>query len=117
MLIVDDNEDAGESLSLFLRIHGHETRVVHDGLSALEAANQFRPEVVFLDIGLPGMDGYELARRFRELPETNAAKVIAVTGYGQESDRERTRASGFDMHLVKPVDPEKLSLVLAEGGA
>ena len=117
VLVVEDNLDAAEAMSILLRQLGHAVATVNDGREALAAARAFRPDVILLDIGLPGMDGYELARRFRELPETNAAKVIAVTGYGQESDRERTRASGFDMHLVKPVDPEKLSLVLAEGGA
>ncbi|MEP7069129.1 MAG: ATP-binding protein [Usitatibacter sp.] len=114
VLVVEDNPDAAEAMSILLRHLGHEVAMVNDGREALAAARAFRPDVILLDIGLPGIDGYELAGRFRELPETRAAKVIAVTGYGQEADRARTRASGFDLHLVKPVDPEKLLLVLAE---
>ena len=113
VLVVEDNIDSAEAMSMLLRELGHEVATVNDGREAVETARAFLPEVILLDIGLPGIDGFELARRFRDLPETRAAKVIAVTGYGQASDRARTKASGFDLHLVKPVDPEKLSRALS----
>ena len=114
VLVVEDNLDAAEAMSILLREQGHLVTVVNDGREAVDVARAFLPEVILLDLGLPGIDGFELARRFRALPETSAAKVIAVTGYGQASDRVRTKASGFDLHLVKPVDPDKLSRVLSE---
>ena len=110
VLIVDDNEDAAHSLALLLRLSGgHEVRVAHDGQAALAAAREFRPAAVLLDIGLPkGMDGHEVARRLRGEAATGAAFLIAVTGYGQEDDRRRSREAGFDAHLVKPVAPDAL---------
>ena len=117
VLVVEDNMDSAEAMAILLRELGHEVAVVNDGHEAVEIARVFRPRVILLDIGLPGVDGFELARRFRALPETRGAKVIAVTGYGQASDRERTRASGFDLHLVKPVDPDKLSRALLDAEA
>jgi two-component system CheB/CheR fusion protein len=113
VLVVDDNADAAQSLALLLELGGHDVRVVHDGLAALKTAEPFRPEVVFLDIGLPEMDGYEVARRLRKLPGTEKALLLALTGYGQEGDRRRSREAGFDRHLVKPVDPEVLRALLA----
>jgi signal transduction histidine kinase len=109
ILVVEDNLDAAEAMQLLLRGIGHEVLVVGDGGEAVEAAQRFEPEIILLDIGLPGMDGYELARRLRHLPETRAARLIAVSGYGQQKDRARSRDAGFDMHLVKPVDPAKLA--------
>ena len=103
VLVVDDNVDGAESLALLLRLDGHEVRLAHDGPSALAAAPAFRPEVILLDIGLPGgMDGYQVARRLRQLPGLGEAFLVALTGYGQEEDRRRSREAGCDAHLVKP---------------
>jgi CheY-like chemotaxis protein len=104
VLVVEDNVDAALTLVDLLRIWGHEVEYVHDGPAAVDLAPRYRPEVVLLDIGLPGMDGYEVARRLRQDPLTRGALLVAVTGYGQESDRARSREAGFDHHLVKPVD-------------
>jgi CheY-like chemotaxis protein len=98
---------------LLLREFGHHVRVVHDGLEAIDAAREFEPEVVLLDIGLPGIDGYELARRMRTMPPVAQALIVAVSGYGQEKDRQRSAAAGFDAHLVKPVDPRAFFAVLS----
>lgn len=108
LLVVDDNRDAAESMSMLLEMWGHEVAFVFDGPSALEAAQQWQPEAVFLDIGLPGMDGYEVAERLRELPQARGAVLIAITGYGQEEDRLRSRRAGIDHHLIKPVAPDAL---------
>jgi CheY-like chemotaxis protein len=114
VLVVDDNHDAAETTGMFLELSGHEVRTVGDGLQALDAAAVFRPEVVVLDIGLPLMDGYEVARRLRELPETRDALIIALTGYGQQGDRALAKEAGFDEHLVKPVDPAELARQIGE---
>ena len=103
-MVVDDNEDSALMLSEVLRVKGYQTRTAHDAPAALQVAAEFCPELAFLDIGLPVMDGYELAARLRELPGLQAIRLIALTGYGQQSDRERTTAAGFEQHLVKPVD-------------
>jgi signal transduction histidine kinase len=108
ILIVDDNMDAAASLGLLLRLTGNDIRTAHDGLDALRVAEEFLPDVVVLDIGLPKMDGYEVARRIRRAPWGEEMVLIAVTGWGQEADRHRSRESGFDHHLVKPVDPAAL---------
>lgn len=113
ILVVDDNMDSAESMALLLSLDGHEVRTAFDGTSALKVAIEFLPRVVLLDIGLPGMDGYEVAQRMRELPELRDTLIIAVTGYGQDDDRVRSKAAGFDHHLVKPVDPETLNRLLA----
>ena len=113
ILIVDDNVDGAETLALLLRMQGNDVRTVHDGEAALRAAQTFRPEVVFLDIGLPGMDGYEVARALRAMPELAGVRLAALTGYGKDEDRYRAREAGFDVHLVKPVDPERLEQILA----
>jgi signal transduction histidine kinase len=112
ILVIDDNCDAGEVLSEALALEGHTAQVVFDGPTALEIARAFRPEVALVDIGLPVMDGYELARRLRELPELAGIKLVAVTGYGQESDRQRSREAGFHAHLVKPIDLDQMGPVL-----
>jgi signal transduction histidine kinase len=104
VLLVDDNVDAAESLAILLRLGGCEVRVAHDGPSALAAARTSPPEFVVLDIGLPGMDGYEVARRLRAEPATRDAVLVAVTGYGREEDVARSREAGFDHHFVKPVE-------------
>ncbi len=109
VLLVDDDVDSAESGAMVLELAGHTVRVAHDGASALDAAALFRPEVVVLDIGLPGMSGYEVARQLRGRRETASAVLIALTGYGQPEDVSRSRSAGFDHHLVKPVDPERLA--------
>ncbi len=108
VLVVDDNPDAAELLSEFLRAVGHTTRVAHNGLTAIQLAEQFEPEVVLLDLGLPVMDGFEVADRLRALPGLAETELVAITGYGQEVDRQRTREGGFDEHMVKPVDLDEL---------
>jgi CheY-like chemotaxis protein len=108
LLVVDDNRDAAESMSVLLQMWGHEVAFAYDGPSALATAEQLGPEAVFLDIGLPGMDGYELAARLRELPQAKGAVLIAISGYGQDNDRLRSRRAGIDHHLVKPVAPDAL---------
>ena len=113
VLVVDDNVDAADSLALLVRLDGHEVRTAHDGQAALEAAHAFHPQVILLDIGLPRMDGYEVARRLREQPGGDRYIMAAVTGYGQEEDRLRAHEAGFNHHLVKPVDPAVLRQVIA----
>ncbi|WP_240807872.1 ATP-binding protein [Polyangium spumosum] len=109
ILVVDDNEDAAALLAESLGSLGHQTRVASDGPSALRVAEGFHPDIALLDIGLPVMDGYELAHRLRERPELTRLRLIAVTGYGQESDRSLSREAGFDAHLVKPVQFDRLT--------
>jgi PAS domain S-box-containing protein len=114
ILIVDDNQDAASSLGVLLSMLGNDVQTAHDGVSALEAMDSFHPSVVLLDLGMPGMSGYEVARRARELPQCQNTILIALTGCGQEEDRRRTREAGIDHHLVKPVDVNALELLLAE---
>ena len=113
ILVVDDNQDAADSLAMMLALDGHEVRQTYAGAPALACLREFRPDVILLDIGLPGMDGYEVARRIREQPDGASVRLIALTGYGQESDKSRTRAAGFDEHLVKPVELRNLHEALA----
>jgi PAS domain S-box-containing protein len=113
VLIADDNHDAAVSLSMLLQSLGHDTRVVHDGVEALEEAELFHPEVVLLDIGMPRLDGYETARRIARRPWAAATQIVAVTGWGQETDRQRARESGFHRHLVKPADLDALLQVMS----
>ena len=114
VLIVDDNADSADSMAMLLGLDHHDVRVVYDGNTALEAAREFQPEVLLLDIGLPGTDGYAVARQLRALTASKTAILIAVTGYGQSEDRERSKAAGFHHHLVKPVDPAALRRLLGE---
>ncbi|HEU5116614.1 MAG TPA: response regulator, partial [Isosphaeraceae bacterium] len=95
------------------RVFKQEVKVVHDGHSALETAPEFRPEMILLDIGMPGMDGYETARRLRERPECRQIRIVALTGWGQIRDRERTEEAGFDQHLVKPIAPGAIRDLIA----
>ncbi len=113
ILIVDDNEDGAESLALLLELSGHETLKAFDGMEALEAAERFRPDAVLLDIGLPGLNGYEVCRRIREEPWGKDVVLVAVTGWGQDEDRHRSRQAGFNTHMVKPVDHDALMKLLA----
>jgi PAS domain S-box-containing protein len=112
VLVVEDNRDAADSLALLLRLNRHDVSVVADGPGALAVAPAFRPDVVICDIGLPGMDGYEVARRLRALPGLNGLRLAALTGYGQDSDRRRAADAGFDHHFTKPVDPDELAQFL-----
>ncbi len=116
LMVVDDNADAAKTIAMLLEILGYSVSVEYEAHSALKRARIEAPRVLLLDIGLPDMDGYELARRLRALPETARATLIALTGYGQEEDRARTKAAGFDHHFVKPVDPAQLAALLAEIG-
>ena len=109
VLVVDDNIDGARILARLLQASGHLTALAHDGLSALELAQTHTPEVVLLDIGLPGMNGYQVAERLRDMEGVGDAVLIALTGYGQESDRRRAEEAGFDLHMTKPVDPETTS--------
>ncbi|HEY0190089.1 MAG TPA: response regulator, partial [Kofleriaceae bacterium] len=113
VLIVDDNVDAAELLSMTLELRGHTVRVANDGAEALRAVEDFTPDLALLDIGLPVMDGYELARRLRQLPALHALQLVALTGYGQASDRQRSAEAGFDAHLVKPLPLAELEALLA----
>lgn len=113
ILVVDDEPDSALTLAMLLQLRGHHADVAHDGAEALRQADAVEPDVVLLDIGLPGMDGYEVCRRLRERPRGRSMFIVALTGWGQEEDRRRTREAGFDLHLVKPVDPEELLRVLA----
>ncbi|HYB99188.1 MAG TPA: response regulator [Candidatus Limnocylindrales bacterium] len=112
ILVVDDNVDAAESLAMLLRLRGQDVRMVHDGPTALQHVANDRPDVVLLDIGLPGMDGYEVCRQMRRNGMANA-RIIAMTGYGQDRDRERSREAGFDDHTVKPVEISELMRLIA----
>jgi len=113
VLIVDDSEDGAESLAILLQLGGHETHVAHDGVEALEVAEKVRPDVVLLDIGLPRLNGYEVCHRLRKEPWARNLAVVALTGWGQDEDRHRSREAGFDAHLVKPVDHDALLKLLA----
>jgi signal transduction histidine kinase/ActR/RegA family two-component response regulator len=108
VLIADDNTDFAESLAGLMRMHGHRVRVVHDGLAAVQAAVERAPDAAFIDIGMPGLNGYEVARRLRARRETEAVPLVAVTGWGQEADRQRVREAGYDHHWVKPVDVQRV---------
>ncbi len=114
ILVVDDNRDGAESLSEMLRLLGHEVATAHDGLEAVEVAGEFGPELILMDIGMPRLNGLEATRRIREQPWGKAMTVVALTGWGQENDREKSRAAGCDGHLVKPVNLPDLERVLAE---
>jgi signal transduction histidine kinase/CheY-like chemotaxis protein len=112
VLVVDDGQDSAQMLAMLLHTWRHQVDVAHDGPTALERALSFEPDVILLDIGLPLMDGYEVARRIRADPRLEGVCLIAVTGYGQASDRQRSRAAGFDLHLVKPIDTSELAALL-----
>jgi PAS domain S-box-containing protein len=113
VLVVDDNVDSAESMAVLLRLYGHEVRLAHDGEAALKEARSFKPDVMFLDLNLPKMDGYEVARRLRMEPAMSGMTLVAMTGYGNEEERRRTREAGFHLHLVKPVDFDILKDLLS----
>jgi CheY-like chemotaxis protein len=110
VLVVDDNRDAADTLALWLEVHGHATRTVYGAEDALDAVDGFAPDVVLLDLGLPGMDGYEVARRIKR--DHRAMRVVALSGYGQPRDKALSAAAGFDAHAVKPVDMAELDQLL-----
>jgi CheY-like chemotaxis protein/two-component sensor histidine kinase len=114
VLVVDDDRDSADSLAMVLRAAGHATATAHDGVEAVERAEHFRPDVILLDIGLPRMNGHEACRSIRALPWARDLFIVALTGWGQEADRQQTRDAGFDLHLVKPVDPAGLLAALHE---
>jgi PAS domain S-box-containing protein len=112
ILVVDDNVDAAESIAMLLQIWGHDVRLAHNGPEALAAAEQYQPDIIVLDIGLPGLSGYEVARELRQQPRFQGTRLIAMTGYGQEEDYRRSKDAGFDEHVTKPVDPDDLQRLL-----
>jgi two-component system CheB/CheR fusion protein len=114
ILVVDDNADAAESLARLLGSWGHCVHTAHDGLEAIDEAATFLPDVILLDLGLPRLDGLEVARRLRKDPVHQSTLLLAVTGFGQSDDHRRSVAAGFDHHLVKPIDPQALRLLLLE---
>lgn len=116
VLIVDDNADAAESMAALVRAWGHEAAVAHNAVDALSVAASFEPDTALVDIGLPGMDGYELARRWRASSGDRRLQLVAITGYGRAEDRNAAREAGFDVHLVKPAELTELEELLASAG-
>jgi CheY-like chemotaxis protein len=114
VLIVEDNPDSRETLCDLVQLWGHQVEVASDGVTGFNILSGFRPDVALIDIGLPGIDGYELSRQFRATDGGDRVRLVALTGYGQPEDRRRALQAGFDDHLVKPLDPEKLRRLLAE---
>jgi CheY-like chemotaxis protein len=112
VLLIEDNVDITDFIRILLELWGHEVSVAHDGPSGLEAALRLRPDIALLDVGLPGMDGYELAQHIRRDPAGAEIRLVAMTGHGRPEDRARALAAGFDVHLVKPVDPRRLQNLL-----
>lgn len=113
ILVVDDNEDSAEVTAILLRSEGHEVIVAHTGPDAIKQVSVALPDVLLLDIGLPDMDGYDLARQLRKLPETRHAVLIALTGYGRPEDLQQSKIAGFDHHLLKPIEPSALIDLIA----
>jgi DNA-binding response OmpR family regulator len=113
ILIVDDNRDAADSLGLLLGLDGHDVRVAYAGRQALETAKEFLPDVAILDLGLPDLSGYDVAQLMRQDPLLQRVALIALTGWGQEEHKQRARDAGFDFHLTKPVDLDRLAAVLS----
>jgi len=112
IVIADDNEDSAQSFAMLLSFSGHEVKIAHDGAEALDAVRNFRPDVAFLDIGMPGLTGYEVAQAVRAEPWGSEVTLIAVTGWGQPDDKQRAHTAGFDRHLVKPIDPDEVDRLL-----
>ncbi|HUP92105.1 MAG TPA: response regulator [Solimonas sp.] len=112
VLVVDDNADAADALVALLRVFGHDAQAVQDPLRALPKVRAFDPALVILDVGMPGMDGYELARRIREQPPPGLRLLVALTGWGKEQDVARAIQAGFDRHVTKPITPETLTALL-----
>jgi len=114
VLVVDDSTDAADSLAMLLELEGHDVSTAYSAAAALEKAERLQPEIAFIDIGLPQMDGYEVARRLRANERCRAIRLVALTGYGQPGDRDEARRAGFDHHLLKPADLESVDAILAE---
>jgi CheY-like chemotaxis protein len=114
ILVVDDNEDSARSMARVLKLLGNQVRTAHDGLEAVEAADEFRPEIVLMDLGMPGLNGYEATRRIRDLPWGRSVTIIALSGWGQDGDRLQSKEAGCDGHLVKPVNLADLEELLDE---
>jgi CheY-like chemotaxis protein len=114
VLVVDDNTDAAESLAILLEMEGHLTRIASSGDEAVRCAHEFHPEIVFLDIGMPGKDGYQVARELRDAPDTRSAVLVALTGWGAKDDRARSRQAGFDHHLTKPAGLAAVDSLLSQ---
>jgi CheY-like chemotaxis protein len=112
VLVVDDNADAATSLTVLIRAMGHEAESAFDGHSAIALARRFRPQIIFLDLALPGLDGVEVALRLKSEPGMDGVRIIATTGSGRDEDRQRTEDAGFELHLVKPLDPRFLDSLL-----
>jgi CheY-like chemotaxis protein len=115
ILVVEDNQDAADTLRELLKLSGCRVAMAHDGIAAVELAEEFQPEVVLCDLGLPGMDGYQVARELRRRPATARARLIAVSGYGMEEDRRRSGEAGFDLHITKPMNFDELGRLLKAG--
>ena len=115
VLVIEDEEDSRESLKLLLEADGHQVRLADNGASALEQLATFRPDIALVDVRLPGMDGYEVARRLRSLPAGKNIKLVAMTGFGSEKDQRRARQAGFDVHLIKPVSYDQLARLFSAG--
>jgi CheY-like chemotaxis protein len=113
VMVVDDDADVCESLGLLLRVMGHEVRVADGGDTAMECATEFKPEVVFLDIGMPGKDGYQVAEELRQLLRDAPPLLVSISGWGMASDFEKSKAAGFDHHLVKPASRQQIQAVLS----
>jgi CheY-like chemotaxis protein len=113
-LVVEDLRDSADSMAILLKHWGYQSEIVYDGERACEVAATFHPEVVLLDIGLPGMDGCELAQRLRQLPETANRLLVAISGFGREADIQRCKEAGIDRHFLKPADPDELKQLLAK---
>jgi CheY-like chemotaxis protein len=113
VLVVDDVPDSVESLSTLLRLLGQEVRAAYDGPEAIRVAEDFQPDLILLDIGMPGMSGLDVCRELRKRPATSRTRIVALTGYGQEEDRRRSKEAGFDRHIVKPLDPDALDDLLS----
>jgi CheY-like chemotaxis protein len=114
VLVVDDNLDSAKSLAMLLRIAGNEVHMAHDGMEAVETAEKLKPSVILLDIGLPKLSGHDVCRKIREEEWGRGIKIVALTGWGQDEDRQKSKAAGFDAHLVKPVEHAALSRLLGE---
>lgn len=115
VLVADDNADAGESLAMLLRLDGHEVELARNGRDALALFESMRPEFAILDIGMPGLNGYEVARRIRAQTASTGVTLIALTGWGQDADKARAAQAGFDHHFTKPVEPTELARLIANG--
>ncbi len=113
VLLIEDNKDAAKTLGLLLSRYGHQVKMAYAAPQGIDIAQEWLPDVVVCDLGLPGMDGYQVAQKLRSTPATSATRLLALSGHGFEDDRRRSQAAGFDLHLTKPADPEELQRLLA----